>query len=470
MSRYIIKNKEVFNPNKKTIIFFMIDTTISKNIYEVTSRYVLNTLKILLKDFNILLISRSTGIGWIEHALNHDVLNKCMLFCFDANEKKYYNLSAEEQPSEEKVKYIIGAINEFEANEPHIINSLVGTITTHCVIPSLDLKYEILSYGDDILLQQQIKSSNGYIDRMKKHKLFSHTAYINKPIGFAYEFEWYLMEHYPNIFHYVFSHDSSSTWLHFTKQYNPFTKNVKCFFYEKQFLENREFERFPMCEMQDLLNSEIHTKEYYENILNNKTNQFMFGGLFPYKVSQRVNSWYKYFNDLRLGTIRTQVDGSTKIDSSKFHKDVKFTEGIAAKLNNDIKNHPLTTNTLPYDEYNKDLQNTMFTIMLQCYYGKYDNLTFRCQATLYNGSIPLISEEYDEHNFQIPKKFRDKLLVKNHKDIEEKCKYYSEHYDEYKELFYEMYDYYIKPFYFDESYYENEFKTNLFKEIYKEYV
>lgn len=228
-----------------------------------------------------------------------------------------------------------------------------------------------------------------------------------------------------------------------------------------------------------------------------------FGGLFPFDVKYRLEAWFKYFSKLDTSLnikIRTQFDGKGTIkpmqrkiitsllnfsdsadldDRQIFDEDAmskvldtlngnaKQNVDLIKKFIDDIKDNENIYKTLPYDEYNEELENSMFTIILKCYYGKFDSLNFRVITSLYNGCIPLIDEDYDVGNLQIPVEFKNDIIVSSHNDIEQKIKYFRENPEEYKKLFFKLYDYYIKDEHFSIDYYRSEFKNNLFREIYE---
>ena len=59
-----------------------------------------------------------------------------------------------------------------------------------------------------------------------------------------------------------------------------------------------------------------------------KTTDFLFGGLFPFGIQHRMDSWKTYLKDLRCnGTIRTQTTGKPKVKSD-IKKWVKRKTGV----------------------------------------------------------------------------------------------------------------------------------------------
>ena len=196
-----------------------------------------------------------------------------------------------------------------------------------------------------------------------------------------------------------------------------------------------------------------------------------------FRSDYRKNAWYQFFQDLNVnGIIRTQTNGKPAVSSKESLlklQDQKLPKKYQGKIEietfvNDILNHKLVQDTISYKEYNAQLKDSLFTIVLRCYYGKYDSLNFRVMNSLYFGTIPLIDKDYDYDDLQIPTYLKDKIMVTNHKDIQDKITYYKNNKDEYEKLFFELFDYFINKDCFNHDYYEKEFKNNYFKELYNQ--
>lgn len=469
---YDLFNKEALDPNKRYMFVNILDRVLGKD-YSVTSRYLHATMEMLGEDFNIIIIARNAGTRWVKDYVDHPEFGKYAYLCFD-KERRHGGQDAKQFPKADRIVYFHETFKEIEKDHPDIFNNLAGTLTTHTIIPSLDNNYEIIS-DDPKLVAKQQRSIEKFQKGMLNNNLVSHTAFIHKPLSFPLEFTFYLMKNYKDSWHYGFSHDCSSAWLQYIPEYNPLTKNVKLFWYVDNYRSIREMVGYRMCELQEIYGNEKRSRDWYENVVANKQKEFVFGGLFLYEVDHRVQAWYDFFHNLNVdGVIRTQTtlkpvisskDSLLEIDKLKLPKKYQNDENVE-KFLTDILNHKLIADTLPYEEYNKQLSDYMFTLIISCYYGKYDNLTFRIQNSLYAGTVPLIDVKYDEANLQIPKHLRDKLVVRNNTEIEDKVKYYKEHPEEYRELFFELFDYYIKDEYFEKDFYKEEFRNKFFKEIY----
>lgn len=466
---YTLFNKNKIDINKKNIFVFFLDVSLKKNVYAVTYRYIFNTLKILNKDFNIIILSRNIGEKWTESYINHEEYGNYSYLCFD-NNRSYSRSNSKQMDLNEKIKYMEESFNDLYKNEKELFNNYAGCISSQIIIPSLDTNFEIVS-NDEKLLNKRNRSVEKYIYGLNNYKLVSHNAFIHKPIGLPLEFMIWLMKKYPEKYYYGFCHDTAAAWPIFDSFINPFTNNTKNYYFINDTRGIRHFEKYPLTELQDFYGKPIYNSDYYKGIIKNKKMDFVFGGLFPFDVDYRQDSWYKFFQNLNVnGLIRTQVNGKSSISNKTFEKEKDSVKDINERcetLINDILTHPMVNHTVPYDEYNDNLKDSMFTIILKCYYGKYDSLNFRVINSLYFGTIPLIDEQYDIDNLQIPENLKNKLIVKNYSDITNKINYYKSNLDEYEKLFFELYDYFIESKYFDNNYFCGKFQQEYFSELYK---
>lgn len=466
---YTLFNKEKLDPNKKTVFAFLLDVSLKKQVYAVTYRYIFNTLKILHKDFNIVILARNLGDRWMHDYIDHPEYGNYAYLAFDKT-KAYTKGKAADMTLEEKVVYFESSFNELRDNESYLFDKYAGCVSSQIVIPALDTNFEIIS-DDEKLLFKQKRAAEKFTIGLQNHKLISHNAFIYKPIGMPLEFIIWLMKNYKDKFYYGFCHDTAAGWPLFDKNINPFTKNLVNYYFIDDNRGIRNFTKYPLTELQDFYDKPIYDKKYYESVIENKKLDFVFGGLFPFDVNYRQDAWYNFFQNLNVnGIIRTQVNGKSSISNKTFKIEQKSIKDITRKceqLVGDILTHPMVQHTVPYDEYNDNLKDSMFTIILKCYYGKYDSLNFRVINSLYYGTIPLIDEQYDIDDLQIPTNLKQKLVVNNNEDIKEKIEFYKLNPDKYKELFFELYDYFINSKYFDVDYFNGKFQSEYFPNLYK---
>lgn len=475
-------NKHV--PGKKNIILFMLERNLGKNTNFLSYSYLLNTVRILQKDFNVFLIARSSSSKgvWIDVAKEQDVLKDCIFINLDATGKFMRVETGEKEFYEDDKKaysytfdYMQVLFDNLIAGEPWIFNNLVGTITSalflvyernHEIIPH-DERTEKLSAGAMRTAQNRLNGNQQFFSFRMISQRNMYPLYLLTR----------LMKERQDIWHYSFCHDTSSIWYPFSAKVNPLTKNVRCFYFVN---DNRgpmrDFKEFPSAQLQDAYGKKELTVGQFQKIFDNKKHDFIFGGTFPYDVSYRLNDWSRFFANLSCdATIRTQTDGTSTITQSdiqdpletKKFKNKKIKDEAAFEVIKSISLNKYVKPTVSQAEYHEEQKDYLFTIILKCFYGKYDSLNFRIYSSLLNGVIPLIADDYDIDNLQIPKDLKDLLIVKDHKDIE-KCILWAKRFPlQYRSVFYELYEYFVKPYHFDKDWYTKQFREKYFRELYK---
>lgn len=477
MSNYKIYNRETLSPDKNNILFFLHENALSLNSYTVTYQYIFNLMRIFSKDFNIIVVSKGYSTKFYEYYSNVNVDEYDDLTChfynhtyiaFDTCKEYSTGQKADEFSHTQRGDIIARDLLELQKNEPWLFNNLSGCISSQCLVSANGYDYE---YVEDDKKDKVDKAVKKYINDITSDKLIGHTAFIQQPLGYTTSLMFFIMKHYPHVFHYNFLHDTAVAWLHGIPKHNPYTKNVKTYYFVDDNRGVREFHKFPLSELQ----------EFYDIGLPNiddiaKTKDFLFGGLFPFGIQHRMDSWKTYLKDLRCnGTIRTQTTGKPKVKSDSLvasseikisKKDLKNKDTIDAFVN-EVITHPMVKSTIDYAEYNKELHQSLFTLILKCYYGKSDMVNFRFISSLANGTIPLIANNYDTGCLQIAPQFRKYLLVNNSNDILSKIESARIDNIEYEKVFKLLYDTYIDKKYFDKEYYNTTFKMEFFSEFYK---
>jgi hypothetical protein len=357
--------------------------------------------------------------------------------------------------------------------EPWIFKDLVGTLTSALFLV-YERNHEIIPYDErtEKLLAGAKRTAT---NRLNGDQQFFSFRMISQRNMYPLYLLVRLMKERQDLWHYSFCHDTSSIWYPFSAKVNPLTKNVKCFYFVDDDRGMRDFKEFPSAQLQDAYGKQEPEPRELEYILNSKKHDFIFGGTFPYDVSYRLNDWTRFFDKLDVdAVIRTQTDGTSTItqteicdplETKKFNNK-KIKDEAAFKVIDSIYRNKNVRPTVSQAEYHKEQKDYLFTIILKCFYGKYDSLNFRIYSSLLNGVVPLISDDYDIDHLQVPERFREHLVVSDHLDIEVKVRWAKEHPDRYQELFYALYDHYIQPWHFDKKWYEEVFKENYFNEIY----
>lgn len=483
MKTYSIVDKHKYDQSKNSLILFLLERNLGKKTNFLSYSYILNVVNILKKDFNIFLIARSSSAtgAWIEVAKQTPVLKDCIYINLDATgkftrvetgEKDYYHDDI--LAYNYTYDYMENLFDNFINDNSWIFDNLVGTISSavHLVY---ERNHEIIPY--DERTEKLVESAKQTaIRRMTNQQQFFSFRMISQRNLYPLHFLLRLMKDYPNLWHYSFCHDTSSVWYPWSAKVNPFTKNVKCFYFvDDNRGPLRDFKEFPSGPIQDACGRRQPTKDELNMIIKNKNKDFIFGGTFPYDVSYRLNDWLRFFDNLDCdATILTQTDGQSTItmteikdpiEQKKF-KNKKIKDEKAFEVIKKISQSKYVIPTVPQDEYHKMQKDYLFTIILKCFYGKYDSLNFRIYSSLANGIIPLIADDYDIDNLQIPEYFKKQLVVSNNSHIEDMVAWARKYPESYKKLFWELYDYYIKPEHYNISWYTKIFREKYFNEIY----
>lgn len=480
---YELVNLEKYNPDKKNIMLFLLERNIGKDGVYLTYKYILNAVSVLQKDFNVFLVPRvsSKKETWYQTVLNTDVMKDCIVINVDESghfmkpeltgEKVFYH------DRKEAYKYTFNYMQKMFTNllegEKWIFDNLVGTITSAIFLP-YERNHEIIPSNsqEEKLLAG---ATNTIQNRMSGAQQFFSFRMMSQRNLYPFYLMLRLMQEKKDVWHYSFTHDTTSIWYPWCPSLNPYTKNVKMFYFENDRRGIREFVRFPSAELQEAFGQKQLTETELDNILNNKQHDFIFGGTFPYDVGYRLNDWTRFFQDLKAdAVIRTQTDGNSTITGAEI-KDPLETKKFQGKVIKDeaafnvirnISRSPLVKPTVPQEVYHEEQRDYMFTIILKCFYGKYDSLNFRIYSSIANGVIPLIADDYDIDNLQIPKFIKDLIVVSNNDDIENMIQWAKEDPEGYQQLFWLIYDRYVREYHYEEEWYEQVFKNNSFKELY----
>jgi hypothetical protein len=488
MKTYEIVDKHKYDPNKKNIMLFLLERNLGKKTNFLSYSYILNTVKILKEDFNVFLIARSSSAKgvWVDIAKEQEVLKDCIYINLDATgkfmkvetgEKELYH--DDKKAYHHTYEYMDNLFSNVIHGEPWIFDNLVGTLTSALFLV-YERNHEIIPFDD-----RTQKLSDGAMNTARKRLSGDRQFFSFRMISQRNMYPLYLltrlMRDRQDLWHYSFCHDTSSIWYPFSAKVNPLTQNVKCFYFVN---DNRgpmrDFKEFPSAQLQDSYGKKQFTKDELNEILDNKKHDFIFGGTFPYDVSYRLNDWVRYFEHLDVdATIRTQTDGTSTITQSeikdpletKKFKGKKIKDEKAFEVIRSISVNKNVKPTVSQVQYHDEQKDYMFTIILKCFYGKYDSLNFRIYSSLANGVIPLLADDYDIDDLQVPERFKTFLksfiTVKNNLDIEAIVSWAKAFPESYKELFWEMYDHYVKPEHYDPNWYKEGFRNNYFKELYQ---
>lgn len=485
MSSYEFINLQNYNEEKKNIILFLLERNIGKDPVYMTYKYLLNTVEILQKDFNIFVISKVSAKQdtWVNTMKNTNVLKDCIYIDLDSKNIFHPDATGEKELYDDDLAaydYTYNYMTEklFEPlykENPWLFDNLQGTLCSSFFLP-YERNHEIIPYTEQEATKLEKMKTVIYNRLTNIRQIFSFRILSQRNL-YPLHFLIYLMKKKPEIWHYSFCHDTISIWYPFVPELNPHTKNVKCFYFVNDSRGLRNLIKFPIAELQELGSSKYLYKKDFDEIIKNKKHDFIFGGTFPYDVGYRLNDWKRFFEDLDADVlVRTQTDGKAHVDpnseikdpleTTKF-KNKKIKDEAALDVIRSIYNSSIVKPTIPQEQYHEEQKDYLFTIILKCFYGKYDSLNFRVFSSIANGVIPLIADDYDIDNLQIPKYLSDRLTVGSNKDIEDKITWAKENPEEYKELLLELYHYFVSEDDFNEDAYYQYFRNTYFEELYK---
>ena len=482
MNTYEIIDVHKYDESKKNVVLFLLERNIGKNGVYLTYKYILNAVKVLQKDFNIFLVPRvsSKKETWLETVRSTEVMKDCIYINIDRDghfmkpeltgEKQYYD--DRKKAYNYTFDYMQTLFTNLLEGEKWIFDNMVGTITSavflpyernHEIVPSTEQEHRLLA-----------GAKNTAINRMSGEQQFFSFRMMSQRNLYPFYLLLRLMKE-RDVWHYSFTHDTTSIWYPWVPELNPMTNKVKMFYFVDDNRGMRDFKQFPSAELQEAFGNKQLTRDELTNILNNKKHDFIFGGTFPYDVGYRLNDWTRFFQDLKAdAVIRTQTDGNSTITESvikdpletKKFKGKKIKDEAAFNVIRNISQSPIVKPTVPQEVYHEEQKEYIFTIILKCFYGKYDSLNFRIYSSLANGVIPLIADDYDVDNLQIPEEYHNYISVSDSRDIEAKIKWAKENPEEYEELFWKMYNHYVKREHYNEDWYRYEFTYKYFKEMY----
>ena len=440
-----------YDKRKPDIAFFDIDKRVKMdNIY--VSRFMFNTLKILSKDFNVFVFNLGNNKKAAQPII--DMYNELNYVFMD---DKYINIF-KKADSENCVQMNIDNIKNIVKKELNIFNDLRAVFIRPTVL------YVTTGNNEDfdcIKTGEQLEKANDLMkqlnDDIENKKMYAYTMFMTRQIRIMHDvIENIINMHNPKVYQFIY--DPAHYCNYFNKKYN-----AKTYYFENDFRGNREFNQFPIGQLNYLYNYEKPETIKF----GNKENNFIWGGIVLYAKGDRINNWFTFLKDFYYKNSVLHVSNNNSINKKGGNQSKSLLNHPRYKETIDtIKNHPLNQGILPNNEFEQKLKNYKYTFIQKCV-SINDSLNFRIYYSLLYDIIPFIDENYDIDNLQIPKEFKDILSVSNHNDIINKIDYFEKNPKEAEKTLNDMKKYFLNEKYSQEEYYYNEFKNNYFKEIYK---
>ena len=219
--------------------------------------------------------------------------------------------------------------------------------------------------------------------------------------------------------------------------FDAISPNHSNFAMARDFRGTRDFEFFPLQEMQHFL----YEKPW--EVDKTKKRKFCFYGTIFLSKKTRKNLWDTYLKDLRGDEIDIYVppkmDGHISerkketLSSSRLLERVKGDSDIA-DLWESVSQHPNYQGYLDTQELNNVLAQYEYALIAKNI-ARYDSINFRPALYIALEVFPLLDHRYDPEFLGIPEEIQKKIVVHNHEEILQRIDYYDKHPQEKEEVF-----------------------------------
>lgn len=449
---YTVKLSKNHDEKKPTLIFGdLVYRVNQKNLF--ATRFIMNTAKILSKDFNIFFFSVSNNVKAAKEVM--DQYNTISYVFLDDKELTFLRKKEDPDYTAKNRKTSFAMIER----DLTMIKNVKGVFLRPTVLFKSDMENELYDcISED---SEKLKISNEEVKRMNDMiiagKMYAYTMFMSKATRIVFDvFEYFAERDKAQVYQFLIDP------AHYYKYFNTI-HGAKTYYFEDDFRGNRELNQYPMGQLNHFFNAEKVEVPSFED----KKNLFMWGGVILFPKGERMDDWHRLLKDFNLErSVLHVAKGNAMKQEKKPRLPRKLLEHpMFESTNSSIENHPLNEGILPNEEFEDKLKDYRYTLILKCL-SESDSLNFRIYYSLLYNIIPFIDESYDPDCLQIPKRFRDKLVVSNQKDIEEKILYFENNLEDAKKLLKELQNYYMDDKFYKEEYYYNQFKNNYFKEIY----
>jgi hypothetical protein len=200
----------------------------------------------------------------------------------------------------------------------------------------------------------------------------------------------------------------------------------------EDFRGTRDFEFFPIQEMQHFLYEKPWTVE------KTKKRKFCFYGTIFLSKGNRKPLWDTYLRELKGDGIDIyvppRVDGHIAERKKEGNSIARLNERIKedteiSELTDSVFNHPRYQGYLDNQELNSVLAQYEYALIAKNI-ARYDSVNFRPALYVSLDVFPLLDFRYDPDCKGIPAEIQEKIVVRSHKDIEDKMAYYDAHPEE----------------------------------------
>lgn len=442
-----------YDENKPSLLFGDFVYRInSDNLF--ATRFIMNTAKILSKDFNVFMFSLSNNVKNAADVMEaYSELNYVFL---DEKDIKF-SIKSKDKGFLPKNRKLMKEIIERDLKD---ITAVKGIMMRPTVLfksgPDNEL-FDCISNNPE-----ELAISNKEVDVMNdliiKTTMYSYSMFMTKHIRTLMDvFEYYIEKDGASVYQFVIDP------AHYYKYFDMF-HNGKTYYFEDDFRGNRALHKYPMGQLNYFYNFKVDNVPEFKD----KKNLFIWGGVVLFHKGNRMEDWHTFLKDFNYERSVLHV---AKGNAMKKQKNPKLPQALLEhplfeETKTSIENHKLNEGILSNSEFEEKLKDYKYTFIQKCI-SKHDSLNFRIYYSLLYNMIPFIAYNYDLGGLQIPQKFKDRLIVTSSQDIMDKIAYFESYPKEAEKLLNELKDYYISEQYSSESYYYQVFKDLYFKEIYQ---
>ncbi len=208
---YEIHNMQEMKAHKKNLIVFLLDNPWKKDVYLASYLYVLNNIRLLLQNLNIIIVTKNRGTKWLPYLMTHAEYGNYAYIEF--NEKFEHSDSTLQKIALDKdIKDISNTFTVFQNENSWLLENLVGTISSHFIIPDLGSRCE-MSHDKLDGIHKRGSTVEKLKDRFFQYKLNRYDSFNYHALGFPLKFMLWILHHYSECWHYAFCHEAESTWV-----------------------------------------------------------------------------------------------------------------------------------------------------------------------------------------------------------------------------------------------------------------
>ena len=202
----------------------------------------------------------------------------------------------------------------------------------------------------------------------------------------------------------------------------------KLFYYANDKRGTRDFEKSNAAIIQQYAKIKYISDDFIDDEIldiKEKTKNLIFIGTVLHDKKSRRDIWDEFLKDFYykdsefyIPIKRNGIPSPKKDDNltkKNFLKNTKDQELL--RIYNEIVNHKLYKGYLKPESAISKIQEFKFGLVFRCV-SIYESLTNKPFEYIYNDVLPLIDYKYDPEGLQIPKHLKEKVQVKDAKDIE----------------------------------------------------